>query len=85
MVHKSICWYLGHKPGNYKTYGDGPYDNTYTPCSRCGILDIGYHDLVMPSRHKRLKEELKFWFYFRWIVIRFKNTNDPINDEEIPF
>lgn len=79
LYRKLICWWFGHDP-NFVTEG-----KNYVSCKRCDIWDIGYYDLVMPSRHEWLKEELKYWFYFRWIAIRFKSTSDPINDEEIPF
>ena len=80
MFRKIICYWFGHEPDR-RLFGDGQH----TSCQRCGIWDIPYHDLVMPSRYKWLKEELKFWFYFRWIVKRFKKTSDPIDDDELPF
>ena len=81
LISHSYCWLFGHDP-----IYDACYTST-TPCCRCGIWDIGYHDLVTPSRYQRVKDWLKYWSYSKWkyMLQKPKKFDDYINDEEIPF
>ena len=67
MLKKILCWTFGHEPYSpYPAeYAGYDYPN-HTPCARCGVLDISYHDLVSPSRYEWIKSEIKHYFYFKW-------------------
>jgi len=80
LVMCAYCWLFGHEP--YEGY----YHN-FTSCTRCGVWDIGYHDLVSPSRYQILRRWTVYFVYFKWkyILQKTKKLDDSVNEEEIPF
>ena len=81
LVSCRYCWLFGHS-----SHHDACYTIT-TPCLRCGIWDIGYHDLVSSSRYELVKSWARYWFYSKWkyLLQKLKKVSNCVNDEEIPF
>ena len=90
------CWWDGHEPDYSSQAFDGdPNDyGWHTPCKRCGLWDIEYHELVEDTRKQKLINWCRFWFFRKWWPIkcgicgrRWKKC--PENDEHfcdsIPF
>lgn len=76
------CYLNGHDP-DYST------TSSNIPCLRCGIHDIDYSDLVLPSRIKLFQSFLKKWLFRKWMPepcgdcgLRFKHD---YSVDHIPF
>ena len=83
------CWWFGHEPDYSSQVFDGDPDayGWHTPCKRCGLWDIEYHELVTGSRSYKVKQFFIYWLYRRWWPEPCKDCGHRFcrHDDCIPF